>query len=112
MSEAKELLNRIGSRKTNEQGEGLTLRDWKSALEAWEVGASNSSGLIHSLADVAPRIWNDVRQGGDRGTFNKHPIIRLYIAQLASLAGIGIGEEGGAADVAKEKIAELEGGEE
>lgn len=64
-------------------GNGLTKRDWQNAIDVQD--ACNLSGVVHSLADVMPRI----RQEPDcTGTdyVNSHPIVVLYVSKLASLS--------------------------
>ena len=59
----------------------LTKRDYENALQS--QNACNLSGVAHSLSEVLPRIWNE-----SNGTteVNQHPIVRLYIEQMAFLA--------------------------
>ena len=70
----------------------LDKRDYEQALEAWDGGACNSRALINALH----RVTQKIDEHGD--AFNMHPIVKLYISQLAFLAGIGIGEDGGAVE--------------
>ena len=67
----------------------LDKRDYEQAIEAWEGGACNSRALINALH----RVMQKIDEHGD--AFNTHPIVTLYISQLAFLADIGIGEDNG-----------------
>ena len=61
---------------------GLTALDYKRAIDS--QSACNLSGLVHSLAEVMPRI-TEVTNGTEER--NNHPIVRLYVAQMAYLSG-------------------------
>ena len=65
----------------------LTAADYASAV--FTQGACNVSGLVLSLAQVMPKITNEGRTRG-KGTdwWNGHPIVFLYVAQIASLNGV------------------------
>lgn len=60
--------------------------EYQAALDS--QNACNSSGLIRSLARATEAIWEEARQAG-KGTdyVNCHPIIVLYLEQLAHLSG-------------------------
>lgn len=76
----------------------LTKRDYEKALQAYD-GACNIRAIAKSLADVLAVI----SENNGSETTAKHPITRLYLAQMSYLAGIGIGECGNA-DLEVEKI--------
>lgn len=76
----------------------LTNRDYEQALSAWEGGACNGLALINALHRVSEKVRANTNSTDE---FNRHPIIRLYLSQLSSLAGIGIGEEAGAVEEVK-----------
>lgn len=61
-----------------------TKEDYKFALLS--QNASNLSGVVHSLAEVLPRIWDEAHSLG-KGTdyVAHHPIVTLYVTQIASL---------------------------
>jgi len=63
----------------------LTRNDWQNAY--YSQSAVNLSGLVHSLTEVLPRIWEEAQavQGGT-AYVNEHPIVRLYTAQMCWLA--------------------------
>ena len=63
----------------------LTARDWLNAM--YVQSAVNVSGVIHSLAEVMPRIRNSCEAEGKIGTdaWNNHPIVRMYADQIAHL---------------------------
>ena len=52
--------------------------------------ACNTSGLIKSLAKALDDIW---AEGGGTKAVNEHPVIRLFLEQIAFLNGCAI--EGG-----------------
>lgn len=79
----------------------LTARDYEKALQFYD-GAVNSSAAFHELHRLTPKL----RELKDED-YRKHPIIRLYLAQLSFLAGIGIGECGGADDEARKALEEM-----
>lgn len=62
----------------------LTPADYKKALLT--QSACNASGLIISLSEVMGRIREENRQSGTDWC-NRHPIVQLYLCQLAHLAG-------------------------
>jgi len=76
----------------------LTKRDYENALFAWEGGACNPIALANHLYQAIRKM-----NLGSTETA-KHPITRLYLAQLSYLAGIGIGECGNADDDARKII--------
>lgn len=84
---------------TTETRTKLTKRDYEKALQAYD-GACNIRALAKSLADVLAVISNTSSSSDETA---KHPITRLYLAQMSFLAGIGIGECGNA-DLEVEKI--------
>jgi hypothetical protein len=61
----------------------LTKEDYRKALFAQD--ACNLSGVVHSLAEVLPRIREEP---GCTGTdyVNTHPITIMYVSKLASLS--------------------------
>lgn len=65
----------------------LTPRDYEKALNV--LNACNLSGVAHSLAQVAPKIWAEARKQNE-GTdwVNRHPIVVLYVSQMAALCGV------------------------
>jgi hypothetical protein len=50
--------------------------------------AVNLSGVVHSLSRTMSTLWNEANRIGE-GTewVNSHPIVRLYLDKLQSLAG-------------------------
>lgn len=62
---------------------GPTQRDYQMALDS--QSACNLSGLVHSLAEVMPRIWETASGTAE---VNRHPIVRLYVHQMAFLANV------------------------
>lgn len=66
----------------------LTAQDYANALLSQT--ACNAAGLIHSLAELMPKITAHVREaGGGTDEWNQHPIVRLYVEQLYWLANKG-----------------------
>ena len=65
----------------------LTLSDYEDAM--YSQSACNLSAIAHSLTDVLGRIRQEVH-GTD--AVNKHPIVRLYVEQMAHLSGAGVGD--------------------
>jgi len=65
----------------------LTKTDWQRAIDVQD--ACNLSGVVHSLAEVLPRIRED-----NPGTahVNRHPIVVLYVSKLSSLSGAQFNE--------------------
>lgn len=78
----------------NDEDKGLTPADYQSALEV--QSACNLSGVVRTFAEIMPRIWAEARRQG-KGTdwVNHHPISRLFAAQVAYLAGVGMHMHGG-----------------
>ena len=60
---------------------------WQDALDV--QNASNLSGVVHSFGKVLDALWEEARAGG-HGTawVNTHPITRLWVDKLASLARV------------------------
>jgi len=59
---------------------------WQTALDV--QNACNASGVIKSLAHAVDAIWKEAHGTGQGTDFvNKHPIIVLYLEQLAHLSG-------------------------
>ena len=58
----------------------LTRRDYENAI--YSQSACNSCGLVISLAEVMPRM--ECSSTDER---NSHPIVIMYLTQLAFLAG-------------------------
>ncbi len=89
----------------------LAKQDYEQALLS--QNACNASGLLSALGKedgLRDRIWEDVRaNGGGTDEFNKHPIVVLYVAQLAMLSGVAaiadVTAYGKAYDAVKDKIA-------
>lgn len=68
----------------------LTLYDYQMAIHSQD--ACNLSGLVRSLAQVLDKIHNEARQNGKGSDWiNAHPIVRLYVEQLAHLTAAGPG---------------------
>jgi hypothetical protein len=65
----------------------LTADDYQRAIDT--QGACNASGLCHSLSAAMSRVFDEA-QARDKGTdwYNGHPIVFLYVAQIASLSGV------------------------
>jgi len=64
----------------------LTPADYQKAIDS--QSACNLSALAHALSEVMPRIWTSVsRAKGGTDDVNTHPIVVLYVVQLAHLAG-------------------------
>jgi len=70
---------------------------YREAINAVDIGAVNASGLINSLAQWSPQIWDDVSNGriegpdGTRG-YNHHPVVVLMVSQIAWLTGLTISD--------------------
>jgi len=62
----------------------LTPKHYQDAIDL--QNASNPSGVIHTLSDIANAVWNepDVRAKGTEA-FAHHPIIRLLVYKLFCL---------------------------
>lgn len=76
----------------------LTKRDYENALFAYDGGACNPVALANHMYQAIQKM-----NLGSTETA-KHPITRLYLAQLSYLAGIGIGECNNADDDARKVI--------
>jgi hypothetical protein len=64
----------------------LTQRDWQDAIQVQD--ACNLSGVVHSLAEVMTRVWDDVHtHHGGTHAVNTHPLVVLYLDKLWDLAG-------------------------
>lgn len=61
----------------------LTAQDWQKALDV--QNACNGIAVINSLAEVMPRIKDAC--GGMTEKMNEHPIVIMYVTQLAHLSG-------------------------
>ena len=62
-----------------------TKLDYQNAI--YVQSACNLSGVVHSLSEVLPRIWNEARtSGGGTANVNEHPIVRLYAEQITHLS--------------------------
>lgn len=57
----------------------LDKHDWQAALDA--QSACNLSGIAHGLMDVLRKL-----DGMNTQSINGHPIVRLYVAQMAWLS--------------------------
>jgi len=61
--------------------------DYQRALDS--LNACNLSGLAKSLAKVTTLIWAEARaQNEGTDWVNKHPIVVLYVSQMAMLSGV------------------------
>ena len=60
----------------------LAKADYERALMS--QSACNASGLVHSLAEVMSKLCKEGLSTDDR---NQHPIVVLYVTQLAYLSG-------------------------
>lgn len=58
-------------------------------VEALEVQtAVNLSGVVHSFARATEVLWSEARRLGEGTNWvNEHPISRLFVDKLVSLAG-------------------------
>jgi hypothetical protein len=67
----------------------ITARNYQDALDA--QSAPNLSGLAHTLSDVISELWKEAHAMG-HGTHwvNTHPIVKLYVGQMAELCRIGV----------------------
>jgi len=77
-------------------------RHIERALQAWEGGACNLRALVNAL-----KTFVDDNKDMDSNALNSHPATRLYLSQMAFLAGIGIGETANA-DLEARKILSLD----
>lgn len=66
-----------------ENDPSLTSKDYQDAVNA--LSGSNLSGLAHSLARVVPKIMSITRS---TAVTNRHPIVVLYVSQMAMLSGV------------------------
>jgi hypothetical protein len=62
-------------------------KHWNDAINV--QSACNLSGVAHSLSRAVAAIWDEAHAQG-KGTqwVNQHPIVVLYVAQLAALSGV------------------------
>lgn len=80
--------------------------DWRDAF--WSQDAVNGGALVRAFGEVIRKIQAESHELG-KGTdwVNKHPIVVLYVTQLAHLAGGYVewpsGEWGKAYEEAREK---------
>jgi len=58
----------------------LLPRDYDNAILS--QSACNLSGLVHSLSEVLPRIWEE---SNGTNEVNNHPIVRMYLEQFNHL---------------------------
>jgi len=59
---------------------------YQNALDVQD--ACNLSGVVHSLSRDVTKIWKEVREnGGSTEEVNTHPVVKLYLSKLCSLAG-------------------------
>lgn len=66
----------------NEKDNTLTIEDYKSALASQT--ACNARGLIRSLVEVLPKI--EAINRGSTDWVSRHPIVQLYVYQIAWLS--------------------------
>ena len=64
----------------------LTDQDYQDAINV--QNACNLSGVVHSFAEVLPRIRETVHNNPDIAC---HPITVLFASKISDLAGIGSG---------------------
>lgn len=83
---------------------GLTKRDWQDAVAVQD--ACNLSGVVISLADVCKRIRTEPDFSGT-DYVNRHPIVKLYVSKLMSLAGMQSDELGEFSDAWKTAQAKI-----
>ena len=63
-------------------------KDYQEAVDSQT--ATSVSALVSRLAEILERIWEDARElNGGTDFVNEHPIVRLYVEQLAVLCGGG-----------------------
>lgn len=63
--------------------------DYRDAY--YSQDASNLSGLLHTFAEVMPRIAQEARQNGKGSDYvAQHPITRMYVCQMYFLSYGGI----------------------
>ena len=79
----------VPSSAPTDEAPGLTPKDWQWAYYAQD--ACNLSGVAHQLSRVLPRVWAEAR-AAEQGTdyVNRHPLVILYVAKMADLAGLAI----------------------
>ena len=70
----------------DEPKKGLTERDFKNTLQMMD--ACNGAALIKDLAELVPRVWEESKFYGDKGTawVVQHPVILLWVSKIASLS--------------------------
>jgi hypothetical protein len=71
----------------------MSIKCWKElAKDALFVqSASNLSGVAISFAEVVRNVRRNLEASGDiKYEYHKHPIIILWVTQLAHLAGTGM----------------------
>lgn len=69
------------------ESETLEWHDYQRALDC--LNACNLSGLAKSLAGVTTKIWAQARaQNEGTAWVNGHPIVVLYVSQMAMLSGV------------------------
>jgi hypothetical protein len=111
--DAAEIDRTAAAKLAEQENAGLTAADYQAALDS--QSACNASGLIHSLHGIVSRIWVEVRKDTEHGgtaNVNKHPIMVLFITQLAHLAGLTVitGAGAGTEHVYGKALAECERG--
>lgn len=63
---------------------------YRTALYVVDPGASNASGMIRSMNRCLDYIWAEARDCGQGTDYvNKHPVITLFLSQLAQVNGVG-----------------------
>ncbi len=84
-----EPVSTVSSSAPTDEAPGLTPKDWQWAYFAQD--ACNLSGVAHQLSRVLDRVWAEAR-AADQGTdhVNRHPLVLLYVAKMADLAGLAI----------------------
>jgi len=77
----------------------LTAKDYQAALDVQD--ACNLSGVVHSFAEVLPRIREEAN---DTDKINRHPISVMYASKIAHLSECDVLRRvNHAYDVCKEK---------
>ena len=77
----------VPSSAPTDEAPGLTPKDWQWAYLAQD--ACNLSGVAHQFSRTLPRVWAEAR-AAEQGTdfVNRHPLVILYVAKMADLAGL------------------------
>ena len=69
---------------TTTEKEFVKKSDYETAI--FSQGGCNLSGLVHDLSRTISKIWDEAHEKG-HGTdwVNEHPIVKLYVEQMAHL---------------------------